>query len=212
MQDNYYKEGIRSIKDVHRRFEGKYGYKLRFDTPQYDTIKNYIRRLNKFARARKPLPTYKAVKEPKGAITRSKGIKRGRGRPRKYPKAIIDEDPEDEGPNEAIIFTTVRRSRNKKYEPVDELMGRSIINTTVQYNLNRSKDQETIAKLEEDLRVLRNEKMASQKSLTDLNELVVKLQGQLVEKNETLEAECASVQKVDERANGWAVVAELLGG
>ena len=65
-------------------------------------------------------------------------------------------------------------------------MGRSIINTTVQNNLNTSEDQETIAKLEEDLRVLRNEKMASQKSLTDLNELVVKLQGQLVEKNDKL--------------------------
>ena len=104
---------------------------MRFDTPQYDTIKNYIRRLNRFARARKPLPTYKAVKEPKGAITRSKSVKRGRGRPRKYPKAIKDEDPEDDGPDE-YNEAPVRSRNKKKFEPADQLMGHSIINTTVQ--------------------------------------------------------------------------------
>ena len=83
---------------------------MRFDTPQYDSIKNYIRRLNKFSKAKKQLPPYKEFKQPKGVTTRAKSVRRGRSRPRKYPKSVIEEDPEDDGPNEIKIVTT--RGRN----------------------------------------------------------------------------------------------------
>ena len=111
MREVYWDRGFSSITDVHEDFFNSYGYNLHSSTRQYDSIKNYIQRLGRFAKSKKQLPYYKPTKPARGVLTRSKAIKKSRGRPRKYPKAIPREDPEDNGPIDDLVPAT--RYRNK---------------------------------------------------------------------------------------------------
>ena len=111
-------------------FEGIYKYRMHYETPQYDSVKNYIRRLNRFSKSKKELPEYKPRPSARGVMTRSKAIKKSRGRPRKHhPKAIRGKNRTDDEMTDYNIRSVTRGSKSK--QPLDSLMGTTIINTSV---------------------------------------------------------------------------------